>query len=74
MIPLLPALGAAARFLVSNGGRETIRQFGRKSFEIAKRELAKRQQYIDDAVQRAKTKGEIPPVGGKNKWTKNYQR
>ena len=61
MIPLLPVLGAAARFLVSNGGRETIRQFGRKSFEIAKRELAKRQQYIDDAVQRAKTKGEIPP-------------
>jgi len=54
--PLLPIIGAAARFLLSNGSRAAIAKYGRKAVEIAEKEIRKRNWQMDEMAGRANTK------------------
>jgi len=49
----LPALGAVAQFLMSNGARAAIVKFGKKAVEAAKKELNKRDSAVGDMASKA---------------------
>ena len=49
----LPALGAVAQFLASNGARAAAVKFGKKAVEAAKKELSTRDKAVSDMADKA---------------------
>ncbi len=49
----LPALGAVAQFLASNGARAAAVKFGKKAVEAAKKELSDRDKTVSDMADKA---------------------
>jgi hypothetical protein len=49
----LPALGAVAQFLASNGARAAAAKFGKKAVEAAKKELSDRDKTVSDMADKA---------------------
>ena len=49
----LPALGAVAQFLASNGARAAAVKFGKKAVEAAKKELSDREKSVSTMVEKA---------------------
>ena len=56
-LPLaIPILGAAARLVLSAGGRQAIKKYGKVAVDKAKAEIAKRNQAIDRVAGQAARK------------------
>lgn len=49
----LPALGAVAQFLASNGVRAAVAKFGKKAVEAAKKELSDRDKAVSSMAEKA---------------------
>ena len=49
----LPALGAVAQFLASNGARAAVLKFGKKAVEAAKKELSDREKSVSTMAEKA---------------------
>jgi len=49
----LPALGAVAQFLASNGARAAVVKFGKKAVEAAKKELSDRDKAVSTMAEKA---------------------
>ena len=58
-IPLLPVLGAIAKFVVANGGRVAVRKYGAKAVEKATKQIQKRQKAIDKKVDKKWTDKDV---------------
>lgn len=49
----LPVLGAAAKFLASNGTRAAVAKYGKQAVDAAKKEIAKRDSAISSSAKQA---------------------
>jgi|TARA_R110000824_G_scaffold198201_4_gene382152 hypothetical protein len=59
-LPILPVLGAVAKFIAANGVRKAAIKHGPKVIDKAQKQIKARQKAITKRVEQKRAKGEIP--------------